>query len=68
MFIVCSFGCFASVAGEFYPAEKDQLSRDIDSYLKDFKVIKQEGDLLAIIVPTPATSSRAGLRERLSNS
>ena len=45
------FGCFASVAGEFYPAEKDQLSRDIDSYLKDFKVIKQEGDLLAIIVP-----------------
>src|SRR5271157_6091354 len=45
-----SFGC-ASVAGEFYPADKGQLSRDIDTYLKEIKVIREEGDLLAIIVP-----------------
>ena len=40
-----------SVAGQFYPADKNELSKDIDSYLKDYKVIGGEGELIALIVP-----------------
>ena len=39
------------VAGQFYPADKNELSKAIDSYLKDYKVIEGEGQLLAIIAP-----------------
>ncbi len=54
----CSDSClpagtvgFASAAGAFYPADKKELSKVIDGYLKEFRVIKREGDLLALIVP-----------------
>ena len=40
-----------NVAGKFYPADKGELSRTIDSYLKDYKVIGGEGELVALIVP-----------------
>jgi hypothetical protein len=55
LFVICylSFGipALAGVAGQFYPADKNELSRAIDGYLKPYKVIRGEGDLLAIIVP-----------------
>jgi MEMO1 family protein len=41
----------ANVAGQFYPGDKNELSKDIDSYLKDYNVIGGEGELIAIIVP-----------------
>lgn len=40
-----------NVAGQFYPADKNELSKAIDSYLKGYKVIGGEGELIAIIVP-----------------
>ena len=40
-----------NVAGQFYPADKNKLSADIDGYLKDYKVIGGEGELIAIIAP-----------------
>ena len=57
--VIClGFGCLmfgfpaqAGVAGQFYPADKAKLSKDIDSYLKGYKVIGGEGELIAIIVP-----------------
>jgi hypothetical protein len=45
------FPAQAGVAGQFYPADKAKLSKDIDSYLKGYKVIGGEGELIAIIVP-----------------
>jgi MEMO1 family protein len=41
----------ANVAGQFYPGDKNELSKDIDGYLKDYNVIGGEGELIAIIVP-----------------
>lgn len=41
----------AGVAGTFYPADKAKLSKDIDGYLKGYKLIGGAGDLVAIIVP-----------------
>jgi hypothetical protein len=40
-----------NVAGTFYPADKNELSKAIDSYLAGYKVIGGEGDLVGIIVP-----------------
>jgi hypothetical protein len=40
-----------NVAGKFYPADRGELSRAIDSYLKGYKVIGGEGELIALIVP-----------------
>jgi len=39
------------VAGKFYPADKGELSKAIDSYLKGYRVIGGEGELIALIVP-----------------
>jgi MEMO1 family protein len=51
-FALLSFNfAFAVVEGQFYPADKNELSRDIDNMLKPYKVIKGDGDLLGIIVP-----------------
>jgi hypothetical protein len=49
-FLLFNFA-FASVAGQFYPADKNKLSKDIDGYLKGYKVIGGEGELIAIIAP-----------------
>lgn len=55
MFLSSAYGADmikkANVAGQFYPADKNELSKAIDSYLQDYKVIGGEGDLVAIIVP-----------------
>jgi hypothetical protein len=50
---ICNLGfpAFGSVAGTFYPADKGELSRSIDTYLKGYKLIGGEGQLLALIVP-----------------
>ncbi len=40
-----------NVAGTFYPGDKNELSKAIDSYLAEYKIIKGEGDLVGIIVP-----------------
>ena len=40
-----------NVAGTFYPADKNELSKAIDSYLAGYKVIGGEGDLVGIIAP-----------------
>ncbi len=39
------------VAGQFYPADKNELSKAIDSYLSPYKVIEGEGQLIALIAP-----------------
>lgn len=39
------------VAGNFYPADKKELSKTIDSYLSQYPFIENNGDLLALISP-----------------
>jgi AmmeMemoRadiSam system protein B/AmmeMemoRadiSam system protein A len=55
LFSVSAFGAEVvkqpNVAGQFYPADKNELSKGIDGYLKGYKVIGGEGELIALIVP-----------------
>ena len=40
-----------AVAGTFYPAGKDELSRDVDSFLEEVEKQPMEGTIIGIIVP-----------------
>ena len=56
LFVIYSADCAEfvkqpNVAGKFYPADRGELSKAIDSYLKGYKVIGGEGELVALIVP-----------------
>jgi AmmeMemoRadiSam system protein B len=42
---------FPAVAGQFYPGEREELSRMIDKFLKDAKISKIEGEIFGILVP-----------------
>jgi AmmeMemoRadiSam system protein B len=42
---------FPALAGQFYPGEREELSRMIDEFLKNAKVPKIEGKIFGILVP-----------------
>jgi len=42
---------FSAVAGQFYPEEKRELERMIESFLKEVKIPEIEGEVLGLILP-----------------